>query len=103
MDLLGPAFVVLLSLRENLHRTFQSVGQAPGVRNGGECGISLTTTPNLRVIIRCFYADFQNVLSTLSIVCNVESEWFPDAFTNVLAIDANFRCSRLLPSRERFL
>ncbi len=88
--LIGPAFVVFKSLTENLHRTFQSVCQAPGVRNGGECGIALTTTPNLRVIIRCFHADFQDVLSALYIVCNVEPEWFPDAFSNSLAIDVDF-------------
>ncbi len=33
-----------LSLCDNLHRAFQSIGYAPGVRNRGECGIALTTT-----------------------------------------------------------
>ena len=36
--------IILQSLSENLHRTFQSIGHASGVRNGGECGIALTTT-----------------------------------------------------------
>ena len=34
----------MASLCDNLHRAFQSIGYAPGVRNRGECGIALTTT-----------------------------------------------------------
>ena len=79
-----------LALCDNLHRAFQSIGYAPGVRNRGECGIALTTTQNLLVIIRCFHADFQNVLTALYIVCNVEPERFPDTFSNSLSIDVHF-------------
>lgn len=73
-----------------MYRPRQSIGHAPRVRNGGECGITLTTTQNLCVIIRRLHADLKDVLSALHIVCNVESERFPNTFSNSLAIDIHF-------------